>query len=317
MRLLAVSSVAVLALAAPASGQEELCRELGARCLCSETLDPAEPYRVPPSTHFDPPSSPSGKKECAPDGRSLYLREGRSVDPVAKGVPFPWPNRVRHVLEVRVAGTSYLSMRDTDLANQTLCTRHYRRFGPRMPDSLTRAKLKTWRLRPGKKARGPGAMNVQASFGGNPTRPQINWVDKVWGIDRTLAGSGTPMTLAVHKASWVRYESCVDHDADGVLHVRARLTRLDDGAVQWIGPEDSCPGELDCVRHPGASHRNSWLIEFYTQGLNDPGAPCDPRATPCHQYVGYAIQALATPADPDFWIGPAREVEPPRLSGRR
>lgn len=298
---LAGAAPLALALAAPSAvgaNVEARCGQLGSTCVCSEPLN----FSLAPSTpqNVDPPDSEgAGAKECT-DGffvRQIFgannsLATLSTVPGSTVGLP-----QVENVFR-KQGGNSVIYVDDNrEFSSSTWCARFY------------------WSV--------SGDANPPAVYGQDDLKFFTHEADDAWSATQAgqwwpngrmetyppggtswtwptghLTGTGDAVELAdCSGGKWCRFERCFDHNWDGSGHLqfRARFTALSTGEIENYGPRQTTNSG------PAAFTGNRRTF------INN--SKCDYVGCPSYQYLSHAIVAIQSPADPNFWIGPASEIE--------
>ena len=303
-RLVRLGAIAVLLLAPAASAEkiEERCRELGASCSCAESLDwNAGSGFLPDPT--DPADSDS--MECAA-GKTIYQSgDNASTQRLSSSsaAAMPAGNTVEFILADQCAGQlNVRGTRNTQLSDSTYCGRMYLNFSSDFPAPIARdSRKKQMRFKGQNDSASPG---VELEWRPGSSNPELtfNPSGSYWWTDPTQsqvrASIGEPdIRYNDCRGSWCRLEYCMDHNASGLpgdhLNFRGRLVKLTSGEVRNFGPKLSTRAQP----HVDTGY-NTWLVDGYCQNISGG-----------QQYYSHAMQAIVSPADPNFWIGPAAEVE--------
>jgi len=284
----------IAACSAGSHGEERRCTELGEQCLCSEPLDNDDRY----AKYHDP--SDSTTREC---GALDATRggEGTADLPVA----FPEGASASHAFYIESDRGSNGKLTYTfpadpfDLTGKTLCARHYTLFGK---DHAPPGNIKIARIGH------PDGAAFQSLWEGRDDEnasPKVNVIADPGGvgsrIDCSLPVSGPRDQMLVFadcRDHWCRLEICMEHDARSGEHMfRARWTQVGGDRVHEL--------RGNCGARPTPTSRilggQAAILEYTTTG--PPYTEGGPR------YLSHAMLAIV-PHDPDFWIGPASEIEP-------
>jgi hypothetical protein len=293
--LLCSFCVALLACENASSSPEQRCAELRDACLCSEPLDNGDVYAA-----FQNPSD-STEKECGPMD-ATHGGIGTSKLPV----PFPAGASARHAFKIESDGGSNgklihrLPADPFDITGKTLCVRHYALYGK---DHDPPGNIKIARIGH------PKGMAWQSAWSGgfDPNvigSPSVSVVGDPGStghpVDCNLPVFGDASKLVEFddcQDAWCRFEICAEHDPQTGRHlVRA----------QWVQVGGTHRHEVrgNCGAVPTPTSRvfggEAYVLEYTTT------AP--PASNGGSRYLSHAM-LVVHPYDPDFWIGPACEIE--------
>ena len=276
--------------------QEARCAELGAACLCSETLN--TPGDLTQGQHWNPPNST--QKECPgennngafitqpgypPSDPSAMVRAA-DVRPFPSGAN-PW------IYSQQAAGVSHGRMADAlNVQNETVCVRSYRRWsdGFRMNDVANRVKVMTLTADKDEQSwENVGGHHINIEFAWNNTSAYITSVDSAYSEpDNSTFDSDFQKKCS--DDGWCRLEICADHSGNEVWyrHIVTSLTTGETNTYTRYG------GTGPTVFHYNQKYTG---IQFFVQG-----------GLPGRQYASHAMQARV-PYNPNFTIGCAYELE--------
>jgi hypothetical protein len=277
-----------------AADLEDRCVELGADCACNETFDWDGSSGVGPGL-INPPNSVS--KQCNGSGKTLDLANTqRTVR--ASTVGLDGPTNVLSILS-HEAGNMFDSNRD--FTNGTYCTREYIHFdqgfpspentdqnikGPRnnKPVGAPHPGFETgWRIKGGPLGFAPQG-NHGTPFGSTARQAYL------------ALTAGSDVRFQECKDAWCRIEYCFDHNHDGQqkLRFRGRITNVTTGKQAVYGPEMSV-GSAPTAE----SGSNSFPAHFFSNNMESGH----------YAYHSHVLVSVRKPADPNFWIGEAYEIE--------
>lgn len=301
-----------VAKAGAASATEQRCSELGLGCLCSEPLDsgtvnggqtwPRASCGDGGVCYADPDDSPDST-ECPGEDRRghalTWVSDMSSYAVPASSQPLPSGHSISWILRVDGGGIGHLTGPDIlESKSVSVCLRSYQRWDPSsaIPDAGTatgnsQIKVSTIGGLTPNGQHNPFQMSVVAN-GSIGTR-----ADSVWyNCPPDFAALGTMQEC---QNNFCRFEMCLDLPDSGLLTARFRKTVLapspQAGRVyEWAKPQcQNVRNEIDL-----RGGYNS-ILEFYIQ--NVPG--------PTVRYMSHGIMMKQRPADPNFWPGPAYEIE--------
>lgn len=299
--------------AASKAQAEQRCTDLGAsgdtQCICSEPLDFPSALTSHP---FDPPDTEgSGAMECVSSsgGKSFLTKNSQFGDVVmVTGASQGLPN-VGNLPQL--AGHITGSIRDDErtMTGKTWCGRSYHKWSTdfqspcNTEDGNCSSDLRIKGPRHVRKS-GDGAplFDFQTGWKREVQIPQeFSWECKgasAFGKCETFVSSGTVVEFDDCKDSWCRIELCFDHvGGTGALAFRGRITSLDSNeniVNQRITKGDF--KETNSVFKTGNSEQQK-VLSFFSQGINDGTV-----------WISHAMTAESV-YDPNFWIGPASEIE--------
>ena len=101
---------------------------------------------------------------------------------------------------------------------------------------------------------------------------------------------------------WCRWEVCVDHNLASkspanTANVRCRITRLSDGAADvW---EDTSTNGQSAINTGDRTFAARFFVAYAGSGYNTAG---------WEMHTTHQMTATKSPADRNFWIGPAFEI---------
>lgn len=317
LRIAVTLAFLILAIVAPRSADaapaEGRCTALGNICRCSEPLDFSTTNFETQSSAFDPPDSEgAGAKECK-DGPAISSNGGNTtqttVTAASTGLPGTGTTRV---LQYNMYTSGDLRDSNLDFSHGTWCGRTYFRFGPAYAGANSTDPK--WLRNDGSTGIGdnPPHPTLQTAFVG--VNGYLEWAPgygNYW-----CHGSPDPCDLGspqiAHQQqlvsrtdcsqSWCRSEVCYDHDEqnNGTNHLRWRgkLVRLDNGKTDYVN--DYSPNS-----YPAAVSGSSRIILTFIDALNQGGNTWSD-----YVWASHAMVAIKQPADPNFWIGVASEIEP-------
>ncbi|HEX5068210.1 MAG TPA: hypothetical protein VFY49_18970, partial [Myxococcota bacterium] len=147
---------------------------------------------------------------------------------------------------------------------------------------------------------------------GTPSHPAVSWISALRGkgtidVDCVLGTTGSA-EQQIHfpdcQSHWCRFEVCADHDAStGEFRVRAQWAQV--AGAKHMEARLGAPGQYgpDC-----SPERNSSATIVGGIAVAEFASVCCPETTGGSIYVSH-VMASQGPFDPDFWIGPAVEIE--------
>ncbi len=293
------AAVILLLMPVSAGAEERRCRELGASCYCSEPLDNTDTY----SGVHDP--SDSTTKQCGVYDAATPGR-GTAEFPV----PFPSGASARNVLFVaKDDGVGkflvWPAPPSIEMTNKTFCIRSYRNYarGHALPGNFKIARV----------GGPPGNVAWQSAWspeGGASAQPSVSWISSLGGegsVDCHLGTTGTAdqqIRFPDCQSHWCRFEVCSDHNGTtGEFRVRAHWSQV--AGRKRMEAALGAPGQYgpDCSPERNATASivgNVVVAEF--------ASVCCPPTPGGAIYLSH-IMASHGSYDPDFWIGPAVEVE--------
>jgi len=305
-------SGALLLQGSAVAGQKR-CDELGSDCVCSEPLDNSDAYK--PQVH-DP--SDSTAKECG-SWNSNAPGQGTSSFPVR----FPAGATVKRVLYMATdkGGAAFvggLEESRRNLTNKTICIRSYRNYGV---DHAPPGNVKIARIGDASRVSvaWQSAWEPGWEAGGNPdSRPSVSWIAKFNDtggvVDCNLPHMGNAsehVRFTDCQSHWCRFEICHDHNAaTGEMAMRAQWVQVGGSKKMgsYAGPGSYGPYCAAAKAATATFVGNVEVMEFVTTG--------PPPSAGGSIYLSHAMMAI-TDYDPNFWIGPAYEIEGEVLGASR
>lgn len=277
---------------------EQRCDQLGGDCYCSEPLDSTSSSFS--GDKHDPPESSS--KECNGGNTIWYSNGWRPTAFVGAGAMTSGPYNLpalpsgasvgRVLVDAPFGQFNVRASQGTNFSNQTWCARHYLAFSSNfsaMHGSGDRAKLM-------RNTGGSPEIHHETEVRGGAPNIRVSQNSNGWSFNGSF-NLNTFNVGDVRGRTWVRMEMCYDHNPSTKrLNARFRHVRLDTGqAIQ---------GSVESSNSNGSAQTgtNTWIIDGYR---HDGGGPLS-----TNMYTGFsAAMATKTGYDPNFWIGPAAEIE--------
>jgi len=293
----ALLATAWLAPTASRAQMEQRCTDLGQACICSEPLDFTEAVGTIP---FDPPDTEgAGAKECK-GGPTLFGDESRLQINRIAGSSIGLPG-VTSVLEAPASADWSIREWNRDMTGKTWCERHYLRWTTDYENPCNGCP-------DDKRVKGP--RNQKPQGGAHPdfqsgwnlgSNGSFNWscqggFGTPFGKCTNAQASGDYIGFADCKGSWCRIEHCFDHNSStGALVVRGRVTVLNANrstAKQRTETQDFLGSNSTFITGDTTTVATTWTQNI-TTGTS----------------YGTHSMVASTNRDPNFWIGPAIEVE--------
>lgn len=329
-------ALAIFLLSATANAAEQRCRDMagfrdkfpgsGEQCFCSETAN--EPFprfgggKWPignPFGFFDFPGSPDSSECPGEKGNGQAFTSTRmnseGVDPgsigkALAGVPWVALSRGEGCCNFVLAGSASGANPEPggatiDTTHKTVCIRHYLATAPGVPvpkdSSAATQRFKVMTLDMGNVDAGGFDKTIQFAWGGANSSLAISYDSPIWGGN---ACRRVETGWQLNTNHWYRVELCADHVPSGPnqnrLNYRARVDRINqDGRLDATFAAPEC---LSDNRFPQAwlwpgSHIAGGLVTNQGFGENDPVRMWSHAMIATNGY------------NPEWWIGPAAEVE--------
>ncbi len=275
-----------------AAAAEERCNALGPACVCSEPLNANQDVET--MIHTDPVDS-VGAKQClgeTGDGRAVYFKNGsHAVRPTGEAA-LPPGHTVDWVWAKTGKGIAHVEGIDQTWRHGTMCMRSYQRWSQNYQNP------------------GPGDRVKIIAFGDTSTSHVLvvnfEWnpattPNKLRGA-LTYAGWGADKAVYMNdfqfqdcKDAWCRFEICLDHRDDDTIVARHRISQV--GSTKQRTVTNVVENKI-----PEITIGRPWIADAFTQFPD--GLPMSNI-----RYLSHQMQALTYPADSNFWIGPAQEIE--------
>lgn len=283
---------------------ENRCTEIGSQCTCSETLNfYADLRNNPNGPSLNPPNSVT--KQCGDQcsifgcGDYLYMstnyQTASSMVRASDYAPFP-SGANPWIYRGGIAGVHHYGADHwQNVSNETVCQREYRAYDANVPialnpDGSQRLKLSSIFIDEGDGI--PGRVDTQFhEFGGkNGHWSFLATTYALAGQDYWYGSGGwTDMHTKCHQG-WCRLEHCVDLNGN-TIRARSRITYLADGTSAT---------NLSAIGTGPSTATLEGNVGLF--GQNMPSSS--------HQFLSHYMQSRV-PYNPNFWIGPAYELEGP------
>jgi hypothetical protein len=312
-------AMALMFWAGSASAEEQRCRELESRCICSEPLNTTNfvPITLPDDNAENLNPADSTTKACnSPNTIQVYDFAAPSLDNVISQVEdgMPSVNTVDRVFRWNKGhgGLAVFGNYNLQPSTKRVCFRHYLRMSPDYDGGDFATNPSSPNCDAGKFTQmkfGGNSYDNQMGSGGHRGRGQrMEW----W---HTLAAGGSvnqpssgSLAYSDCYGHWCRLEVCVSGNfaGSGNLFSEAYVVRLSDGKRRdW--PRFSLG-----TGSPGLRMDLAWIVNAFRGTPNDPltcgnGVPAD--VVGAYRDLSHAMQAEWDTDVAGTFIGPAYEVE--------
>lgn len=314
--------LAVLFASAPAlhaAAQEARCSALGSDCFCSEPLNVSTAQQGTvgdvddnngSDLNVDPPDT--NTKECHPSGKVIrFLTGGEGAFISAANVGLPSTHSLTSVFEIISHQGGAIrhdqgSAAVLDVTNKTFCNRVYIREQPGMPEAPggddDHKVMQLGDVSDGFIMDEDGGYKVRLGDKNNG-----KWVYPNTNIRDSNVEPGKNDDLRVadcSTAGWCVMEMCVDHNWDGTNHqrVRTRMRSLGNGKEVGLWADSS-------NTYGSSTLEGRRLLRRFRVECADDGKGCSPGQELNKYRRTSHLMAAMVPANPNFWIGPAVEIE--------